>query len=68
MNRDVLITLDFAEKKARGGFDIIVIVIVCVRFVVRVRVFVCAFTGVESGAFRRIKWKKCFTLFTLTLT
>jgi hypothetical protein len=31
MNRDVLIT-DFAEKKVRG-FDIIVIVIVCVRFV-----------------------------------
>jgi len=66
MNRDVLIT-DFADKKVRG-FDIIVIVIVCVRFVVRVCVFVCAFTGVESGAFRRIKWKKCFTLFTLTLT
>lgn len=55
MNRDVLIT-DFADKKVRG-FDIIVIVIVCVRFVVRVRVFVCAFTGVESGAFWRIKWK-----------
>ena len=33
MNRDVLITLDFAEKKAPRGFDIIVIVIVCVRFV-----------------------------------
>jgi len=32
MNRDVLIT-DFADKKVRG-FDIIVIVIVCVRFVV----------------------------------
>jgi hypothetical protein len=32
MNRDVLIT-DFAEKKVRGLFDIIVIVIVCVRFV-----------------------------------
>jgi len=33
MNRDVLITLDFAEKKAPRGLDIIVIVIVRVRFV-----------------------------------
>ena len=28
--------------------------------------FVCAFTGVESGAFWRIKWKKCFTFYTYT--
>ena len=33
----------------RGLFDIIVIVIVYVRFVAYVRVFVRAFTGVESG-------------------
>ena len=38
MNRDVLI--DFADKKA-CGFDIIVIVVIYVRFVVCVRVFVC---------------------------
>ena len=25
--------------------------------------FVCAFTGVESGAFWRIKWKKCLTFY-----
>lgn len=61
MNRDVLI--DFADKKA-CGFDIIVIVVIYVRFVVCVRVFVCAFTGVESGAFWRIKWKKCLTFYT----
>ena len=61
MNRDVLI--DFADKKA-CGFDIVVIVIIYVRFVVCVRVFVCAFTGVESGAFWRIKWKKCLTFYT----
>ena len=28
--------------------------------------FVCAFTGVESGALWRIKWKKCFTFYTYT--
>ena len=64
MNRDVLI--DFADKKA-CGFDIVVIVVIYVRFVACVRVFVCAFTGVESGAFWRIKWKKCFTFYTYTL-
>ena len=42
MNRDVLI--DFVDKKV-CGFDIIVIVIIYVRFVLCVRVFVCAFTG-----------------------
>ena len=61
MNRDVLI--DFADKKA-CGFDIVVIVVIYVRFVACVRVFVCAFTGVESGAFWRIKWKKCLTFCT----
>lgn len=63
MNRDVLI--DFVDKKV-VAFDIIVIVIIYVRFVacVRVCVFVRAFTGVESGAFWRIKWKKCFTFYT----
>ena len=61
MNRDVLI--DFADKKV-CGFDIVVIVIIYVRFVACVRVFVCAFTGVESGAFWRIKWKKCLTFYT----
>ena len=64
MNRDVLI--DFVDKKV-CGFDIIVIVIIYGGFVcVCVCVFVCAFTGVESGAFWRIKWKKCFTFFTHT--
>jgi hypothetical protein len=61
MNRDVLI--DFADKKA-CGFDIIVIVVIYVRFVVCVRVFVCAFTGVESGALWRIKWKKYLIFYT----
>ena len=65
MNRDVLI--DFADKKA-CGFDIVVIVVIYVRFVACVRVFVCAFTGVESGALWRIKWKKCFTFYTYTYT
>ena len=45
MNRDVLI--DFVDKKV-VVFDIIVIVIIYVRFVACVRVFVRAFTGVES--------------------
>lgn len=61
MNRDVLI--DFVDKKV-VAFDIIVIVIIYVRFVACVRVFVRAFTGVESGAFWRIKWKKCLTFYT----
>jgi hypothetical protein len=61
MNRDVRI--DFVDKKV-VAFDIIVIVIIYVRFVACVRVFVRAFTGVESGAFWRIKWKKCFTFYT----
>ena len=63
MNRDVLIDFVFAKKVV--AFDIIVIVIIYVRFVVAcVRVFVRAFTGVESGAFWRIKWKKCLTFYT----
>jgi hypothetical protein len=61
MNRDVRI--DFVDKKV-VAFDIIVIVIIYVRFVACVRVFVRAFTGVESGAFWRIKWKKCLTFYT----